>query len=251
MSILPGEGEHLILYTPFRLPAGTQLHPGYLARPNVVGAFPTVIVVHDIFGLASHEKEVCRRLARHGLTAVAVDLYRGQGPSPRATLEEALDFYHRLPDGRALADLDDAYEFVVAEDIEGTQKEGAGLLGLDIGGRLALLYAAEHRRVRAVAVCYAPLGGEDRPAARRVLPDITAPLLGLYGRADDLSGPKDVEEAQRLVAHGEWVLYEGVGHDFLNDTRPGYDEGAAGDAYQRLVSFFKAHLPAAQIIPVG
>ncbi|MGH9168630.1 MAG: dienelactone hydrolase family protein [Acidimicrobiia bacterium] len=53
------------------------------------------------------------------------------------------------------------------------------------------------------------------------------------------------------MPHGEWVLYEGVGHDFLNDTRPGYDEGAADDVYQRLVSFFKVHLPAAQIVPVG
>ncbi|MGH8936705.1 MAG: dienelactone hydrolase family protein [Acidimicrobiia bacterium] len=96
---------------------------------------------------------------------------------------------------------------------------------------MALLYAAEHRAVRAVALCYAPLSGEDRRATFRILPDVTVPLLGLYGREDDMTGPKEVQEAQRLASQGEWILYERVGHDFLNDTRPGYDEGAADDAY--------------------
>ncbi|MDP8959469.1 MAG: dienelactone hydrolase family protein [Actinomycetota bacterium] len=255
MSILPGEGKHLIVYGSLRLPSGTQMHEGYLARPDVVGSFPTVLVAHDIFGLTSHERQVCRQLARHGLVAVAIDLYRGAGPPRRSTLEQALELYHRLPDGRALADLHDAYEFITNEDIESTHKEGPGILGLDVGGRLALLYAADHAALQAIAVCYAPLSGEltryRTAQPLDVLADVRAPILGLYGQDDDLISGRDVTEAQRKTPYGEWVLYEGVGHDFFNDTRPGYDEGAAEDALQRLVAFFTANLPTAEIVPVG
>lgn len=255
MPVLPGEGKYLILYGSFNLPAGTQMRRGYLARPDLVGSFPTILVVHDVFGLTSHEGDVCRRLARHGFTAVAIDLYRGAGPPKGATLEQALEAYESLPDGRALADLHDAFEFITNEEIQGVRKEGLGILGLDTGGRHALLYAAEHRAIQAVAVCYSPLSGPTGPGRRAqplgVLAHVTAPVLGLYGAEDDLIPRAEVDEAQRLSRQGEWILYEGVGHDFLNDTREGYDHAVADDAIGRLVSFFTSHLPAAELARVG
>ena len=73
---------------------------------------------------------------------------------------------------------------------DGRGKERFGVIGLDLGGRVAFTYAARRQReVAALCVAYAPLAGDEN----RPLPVIDAlemlpmPVLGLYG-ADDESG---------------------------------------------------------------
>ncbi len=242
MSVLPHEGTHPILYGSIGVPVGSGFQPGYLARPDLSGAFPAVLVLHDIYGLTSHEKELCRRLARHGLVALAVDLYRGSAPSRDATFDEAVTAYLALPDDRALRDVDEAYEFLMSPDVPWAVKGPVGLLGIDVGGHLALLYAATHAHVGAVAAVCAPLAG-DEERARQVaaaLREIAVPVLGLYGADDELIPPQSLDAARKIG--GTWLLYEGVGHDFLNEQAAGYDPAAASDAVARLTELFTTKL---------
>ena len=37
-------------------------------------------------------------------------------------------------------------------------------------------------------------------------------------------------------------VYRGSGHAFFNDTRPNYDDRAAGDAWRRTLTFLREHL---------
>src|SRR5450755_2627456 len=53
--------------------------PGYRAMPAAGGSFPTMLVVHEIFGVHEHIKDICRRLAKLGYFAVAPELYARQG----------------------------------------------------------------------------------------------------------------------------------------------------------------------------
>ena len=53
---------------------------GYLARPAGAGPFPGVIVIHEIFGLVTHIKEIARKMAAHGYVAIAPDLHYREGP---------------------------------------------------------------------------------------------------------------------------------------------------------------------------
>ena len=48
---------------------------GFLAKPNEAGRYPGVIVIHEIWGLVDHIKDVSSRLAREGYVALAVDLF--------------------------------------------------------------------------------------------------------------------------------------------------------------------------------
>src|SRR5205814_6304285 len=54
--------------------AGTLL--GYIARPKGDGPFPAVLVCHENQGLLPHFPDVCRRYAKAGHAALAVDLLR-------------------------------------------------------------------------------------------------------------------------------------------------------------------------------
>ncbi len=59
--------------------------------------------------------------------------------------------------------------------------------------------------------------------------------------------PEKVQEFERaLKAAGKSAdikIYKGAKHGFFNDTRPeAYNAEAAADAWQRTLSFFRAHL---------
>jgi dienelactone hydrolase len=128
-----------------------------------------------------------------------------------------------------------------------------GILGIDVGGRFALIGAATRPWVQAVAVAYAPLTGDDDreyPVAG-YLEHLPVPVLGLYGADDELIASSSVDEAQRRNQHGQWLLYEGAGHGFLDIDAELYDTDAAADAGARLVEFFKAALPVAEELDLG
>ena len=76
-----------------------------------------------------------------------------------------------------------------------------------------------------------------------VLERLTMPALGLYGRDDELVPAEGVDTAAAMNPSGTWILYEGTGHDFMNDGADGYHAGAADDAHGRIRRFFSEHLP--------
>ena len=66
--------------------------PAYRAMPDTQGkAFPTVLVVQEVFGVHEHIKDLCRRLAKSGYLAIAPSLYAREGdPATITDLQELL-----------------------------------------------------------------------------------------------------------------------------------------------------------------
>src|SRR6185369_4456970 len=57
-----------------KIPSAAGVVPAYRAMPaKPGGALPVVLVVHEIFGLHEHIRDVCRRLAKQGFFALAPD----------------------------------------------------------------------------------------------------------------------------------------------------------------------------------
>lgn len=251
MSVLPGEGTHPILYGSTTLSARTQIHFGYLARPDLAGAYPTSVVVPTAAGITSGIKALCRRMARQGMAAVAYDIYRGEGPRRGATAEDIAAAYAALSDARVLADLDDVYRFLRGPGTEWADPHRLGVFGVGTGGRFAVLSAGERPYIGAVVVTYAPLIDDPGRAtqADTVLPDLGAPLLGLHGKEDDVVAIDQAMAARELIPASEWVLYENGVHGFLDDGAAGYDEAITSDAVDRAVAFFSRHLGAVPAAP--
>lgn len=245
MAVLPHEGTYPIMYGSAPIPVGSGHRTGYISRPDEEGRFPVVFVLPALEGLTGFEKDLCRRLARRGFVGLSIDFYR--------SMDDPLEAYNLLGDHRALRDLDELYDFVLSDEVEWNSGEGVGLFGTDVGGRIALIAAATRGWVRSVAAVSAPLSGDEgrehQVAAH--LAHLSIPVLGLYGAEDDLIETATVDEAQRLNDHGQWLLYEGAGHAFLDIDDEQYSAGAAEDAWARVLAFFAATLPDPEIVDLG
>lgn len=245
MSVLAHEGTYPVLYGPWPIPVGASHRDGYIARPDEAGRFPVVVVVPDLNGLTSFEKDLCRRLARQGFATVTVDLYTPD--------DDPLAGYAATSDRQALTTLEEIHEFVISEDVDWNHGEKVGILGLDVGGRYGIVAAATKPWVASLAVAYTPLTGDEGREFKVAdyLEHLPVPVLGLYGANDPLIDVATVDEAQRRNTHGQWLLYGEAAHAFMDVDSDDFNEGAADDAFARIVAFFSATLPQPEVEDLG
>jgi carboxymethylenebutenolidase len=75
--------------------------------------------------------------------------------------------------------------------------------------------------------------------------ELKAPVLGLYGGADQGIPQETVEKMRAAVKEAggksEIVLYPDAPHGFHADYRPSYRKEPAEDGWKRLQAWFKSH----------
>jgi carboxymethylenebutenolidase len=209
---------------------------GYLATPTQ-GSGPGVIVIQEWWGLVDHIKDLCDRFADEGFVALAPDLYHGKSTkSP----DEAGKLMMAMRVDEAERDLSAAAQYL--STLDSTTSKKVGVVGFCMGGALALYAATKNQQVGACVVFY---GGH--PKVKPDLPNLHAPVLGLYGEKDASVTPAVAHELERQVkALGKQidvVIYPGAGHAFFNDMRPEvYNAEAAADAWRRTIAFLRENL---------
>jgi carboxymethylenebutenolidase len=228
-----------------------ELEPGHLATP-ASGPAPGVVMIHDVWGLADHTRDLAGRLAREGFAVLAIDLYRKTGRPEISDPAGAMAWIRSLPDPVVLETLQEGLDFLARHPAVAGRR--VGLTGFCMGGQYALLGACGCRGVAAAVVFYGMLSyAADVDPTRKprspldAVPDLSCPLLGLFGEEDALIPEAEVRELERRLARTgkpfEVRLYPGAGHAFLNDTRPQmYRPDAARDAWSRMLGFFREHL---------
>lgn len=212
-------------------PAGTV--QGYLAMPASGPDAPGIIVIHEIFGLNDHIRDVARRLAKVGYLALAPDLAsRSGGTDATDNVPAALT---GGPVEDRVADLAAAADFL--EEQPGFDGS-LGVVGFCFGGGMTLSFAAGDTRVRAAVPYYGPT-----PQPASVMSATKAAVLAHYGETDARvnAGIADLEAA--LTGHTfRKHVWPGAGHAFNNDTGGAYDEAAAVGAWTETVEWFGRHL---------
>jgi carboxymethylenebutenolidase len=209
---------------------------GYLATPTQ-GSGPGVIVIQEWWGLVDHIKDLCDRFADEGFVALAPDLYHGKSTkSP----DEAGKLMMAMRVDEAERDLSAAAQYL--STLDSTTSKKVGVVGFCMGGALALYAATKNQQVGACVVFY---GGH--PKVKPDLPNLHAPVLGLYGEKDASVTPAVAHELERQVkALGKQidvVIYPGTGHAFFNDMRPEvYNAEAAADSWRRTIAFLRENL---------
>jgi carboxymethylenebutenolidase len=230
------------------IPAPDGAIGGYRAMPAKGGPFPVVLVVMEVFGLHEYIKDICRRLAKLGYMGVAPDLYARQGDLLRQTdIKEILKIVGAKPDSQLMSDLDATVAWAKASGKGDTGR--LGITGFCNGGRTVWLYAAHNPALKAAVAWYGPLGGE--PSANRpksvleTVGDLKAPVLGLYGSADQGIPMAQIEKLKaELKADGkpgEIVVYPDTPHGFNADYRASYRKGPAEDGWKRMQAWFRQH----------
>jgi carboxymethylenebutenolidase len=224
--------------------------PAYQAYPVKHGkTFPVVVVIHEIFGVHEHIKDVCRRFAKRGYLAIAPELFARQGdvskvPDVQSIIQTVVS---KVPDAQVASDLDAVVAFVKTEGKADVRR--LAVCGFCWGGRQAWLYCAHNPAVKAGGAWYGPLGGTPNPLQPKTVPeavvDLTVPVLGQYGGQDRSIPESALAELRGILAKGksgsEIVVYPDAGHGFNADYRPSYNEKDAKAAFTRLLGWYRAH----------
>jgi carboxymethylenebutenolidase len=225
--------------------AGGEI-PAYRAMPATGGPFPTVLVVHEIFGVHEHIKDICRRLAKLDYFAVAPLLYSREGDvSSLSDVNAIMQVVAKVPDSQVASDLDATVAWAKSTGKADTTK--LGITGFCWGGRQVWLYAAHNQGLKAAVAWYGPLQvptNDLRPKNPIDLAtQINAPVLGLYGGADQGIPLTQIEQMRAaLKAAGkksEIVVYPDTPHGFNADYRPSYRPEAAKDGWNRMQAWFQ------------
>jgi carboxymethylenebutenolidase len=251
LSVRPAAGAAAISTDTAGLSAGAVMigaMPGYAAMPDHGGPFPTVLVVQEIFGVHEYIRDICRRLAKLGYLAVAPELYYRQGdPSKISDIPTIMStIVATVPDTQVLSDLDATAAWAASH---GGDPARLAITGFCWGGRITWLYAAHSPKLKAAVAWYGRLVGEHSALMPKnpidIATDIKAPVLGLYGGADQGIPVDTIEwmrdEVKHAKAEAELVVYPGAPHAFHADYRPSYREEPAKDGWARMLVWFKRH----------
>jgi carboxymethylenebutenolidase len=218
--------------------------PGYYAAPKTAGKHPVILVVGEIWGVHEHIKDVCRRLAKAGYFAIANEPYWKIGELWKLTdIKEVIAGANKLPDEQAFHDLDTTVAWAAKQANADTSK--LGITGFCRGGRMAWMYTTHSKQVKAGVAWYGGLS-PALPAVTTspidVVGKLNAPVLGLYGGADQGIPLEQIEKLRaNLPKHSTVHVYEGMPHAFNADYRATYRKEAAEDGWKRMLDWFKKH----------
>ncbi|MBO0721237.1 MAG: dienelactone hydrolase family protein [Blastocatellia bacterium] len=220
--------------------------PAYRAVPTRGANFPTVLVVQEIFGVHEHIKDICRRFAKLGYLAVAPELYARQGDvSKIKDIKEIIqNVVSKVPDEQVMSDLDATVAWMKKNN---GNTDKLAITGFCWGGRIVWLYSAHSPNLKAAVAWYGPLSGTPDELHPKnpldVAKDVKAPVLGLYGGADQGIPVDTVEQMRKALKDAgktaEIKVYPDTPHGFNADYRPSYRKEQAQDGWKLLLEWFK------------
>ena len=205
----------------------------YRADPAIAPK-AAVVVIQEIFGVNSHIRSICNRLANEGYVAVAPAIFdriepnfqSGYSPDEVAVARKfvaAPDWPAMLRDTQAAID--------AAKDIG-----PVGIIGFCLGGSVAYAAATKLKGLTAAVGYY---GGavvrfaDDKP---------TVPTQLHFGEKDTGIPLSDVETIKAKRPEVEVFVYPGAQHGFGCDERASYDKPSSDLAWQRSLAFFSKSL---------
>jgi carboxymethylenebutenolidase len=209
---------------------------GYLSEPSDSRRYPGIIIIHEIFGLVDHIKNIADRFAMEGYAALAVDLFEGKTVSK---LEEGRDLMGKFTQEKILGDLNGAFNQI--KKLNSVSPKRIGSIGFCMGGGLSLLFACHHKELAAAVVFY---GRNPTPIDQ--VKNLSCPVLANYAGADMSISPSDIQLLKENMTNFgkkfDYKIYPGAPHGFFNDTMSRYVPDAAKDAWKRTLNFFNENL---------
>ncbi len=231
--------------------------PAYIVQPEGV-IKGGVLVIHEVWGLNEHTKDIARRFAAEGYVALAPNLLSDTGINDEliGDLQEELFDPERRNQaqpklrelmaplqapgfGKAtMTKLMACFGYVASQpDVEGR----IACVGYCFGGSYAYNLAVDEPAVKAVVPYY---GHADYTVEQ--LKRITCPILAFYGENDEnlITGlPKLKEDMTAAGVDYTAQVYPDSGHAFFNDTNKfAYNKTSAEDSWQKTLDFLAKQL---------
>jgi len=210
-----------------------------------------IILIHEIWGLNDHIKDVARRLQKEGYSVLAPNILAGMGilelisptifkdmqdPIKRSEAQKKLRDVlapTRAPDfsQHMINKVDQCYNYL--------KKKGfthIAIMGFCFGGTYS--YALSNHELKACIPFY---GQPPMDIA-----GITCPILAFYGENDTtLTMGLESLSAEMKKHHKNFTykVYKNTGHAFFNDTNTvAYNKEAAQDSWKLLLAFLQKNM---------
>ena len=206
-----------------------------------------MVVIPDVRGLHPYYKELAVRFAEVGVDAVAIDFFaRTAQGTDRG---DSFDFMSQVPltkPDTLQADLAAALAYLRSP--EGGNVRAVFSVGFCFGGALSYLQAASGLDYAGVIGFYGwPLGlrrWPDRPKPIDAVPRYTAPVLSIFGGADEGIPQSAVDEfdgaLRRAGKSHDSTVYPGAPHSFFDRKQTEFADASA-DAWRRVREFVGKH----------
>lgn len=208
----------------------------YVAKPDGDGPFPSVIMIHEFYGLNESLIGKAEGLAEEGYYVVAPDTFRG---STTTWIPRAIFHVISTPPERVNMDLDSVYTWL--ESRSEVDKEHIAIAGFCYGGRTSLVYSLHNNRLAATVVFY---GSPETDS--EVLKALPGPVLGIFGGEDQSIPLEEVDAFENgLQTAGiphEITIYEGQPHAFVTDIDSIRAGGVQGKAWGQMLAFLNENL---------
>jgi carboxymethylenebutenolidase len=211
------------------------------SRPTGAG----MIVLPDYHGLTGFYRELALRFAEDGIDAVTIDYYgRTAEPPPRDPSFEP----ERQARQTRWADLQADVAAAAAHLRMRRHVKALFSIGFCFGGRVSFLLGTlpELQMAGVIGFYGWPVGPflNDTPAPAAVADRLVAPLLGIFGGADQKIPAEDVETFRQALAAApirhDIRMYEGAPHSFFDRAQAEHGQAAA-DAWAAVRGFINAH----------
>lgn len=205
-----------------------------IALPATTEKAPTVLLIHEWWGLNDQIRAVANELAEQGFIALAVDLYDGQyGGTPK----EAMALMRALNPQRATDTLVAWVDWLKNHERSNGK---VATLGWCFGGGWSL-NASLATSVDATVIYYGNVAKSADDLA-----SLNSPVLGHFGTLDKNINEEMVagfESSLKAAGKTDYTLhwYE-ADHAFANPSGARYDEADAALAWERTSEFLAANL---------
>jgi carboxymethylenebutenolidase len=239
-----------------KIPQGTPLADATASADDAAKAkpkMPSILYIHDIFGMTDFAKSQADSLARQGYAVLMPNLYTRVDNSEKGfDAQSAWVAYERTTDPQMRQDLLAAIEYLQAEG-KPTADQPLAVVGHDLGGIFAMLIASSDLRVKAAVNYYGRVVYPNITPARPNSPveelfNLRAPLLSFYGTEDPQIPREQVRALESRLSHNpnrtyyEIVQFPNVGHGFLVPGRQGYNPQAAAASEEKVRNFLAKYL---------
>ena len=229
-----------------------ELIESYSARPLGAQPTPGVVVIHHAPGWDPWIKEVVRKLAYNGYSAVAPHLYCHYASGSWDDVAAVARAAGGVTDEQVIGDVAGSIDYLKALP---NHNGKIGVIGFCSGGRQTYLVACNVPNIDAAVDCWGGRVVADRPGdvsprqpvqVLDMTKDLSCPLLGIFGNDDKNPSPEHVnrteEELKKWRKTYEFHRYDGAGHSFFTYDRPSYRQEQAVDGWQKLFAFFAKQL---------
>jgi carboxymethylenebutenolidase len=238
----PRHGEYVMVKV------GSDSVRAWVVYPQVSKKAPVVVVIHEIFGLTTWVRGVADQLAADGFIAIAPDLLTGksapnlddstlkaQSPALIQTLDPAI----------VQRNIDAVAQYAMA--LPAAEKK-YGIVGFCWGGGVSFAHDAHAGTSKDFGASVVYYGVPPKPDQ---LPNVHAPVLGLYGGTDAriaLTVPGTDSALKALGRTYEHTIFPGAAHGFLRAQTQAdgsimqANADATREAWPATIAWFKKYL---------